>query len=134
MGAVTPTGGMYILVRAAALTGKESRQFLQHLLRYVAERLLVIWDGASIHWATNVKSFLANGGAKAIYLEPLPSYAPESNPVEGVWDHLKYMELRNLWCGDLPHLSTELTRAIRRLRAKPYLIRASFAGAGLNLQ
>jgi len=64
------------------LTGKESRQFLQHLRRHVAERLLVIWDGASIHWATAVKSFLANDGAKAIHLEPLPSYAPELNPDE----------------------------------------------------
>jgi len=89
MGAVTPTGGLYTLVREAALTGKESRQFLQHLRRHVAERLLVIWDGASIHWATAVKSFLAKGGAKAIHWEPLPSYAPKLNPVEGIWDHLK---------------------------------------------
>lgn len=54
--------------------------------------------------------------------------------LEGVWDHLKYVELRNLCCGDLPHLSTELTLAIRRLRTKPHLIRACFAGAGLSLQ
>ena len=134
MGAVTSTGGLYTLVREAALTGKESGQFLQHLRRHVAERLLVIWDGASIHWATEVKSFLAKDGAKAIHLEPLPSYAPELNPVEGVWEHLKYVELRNLCCWNLPHLSTELTLAIRRLRTKPHLIRACFAGAGLSLR
>jgi transposase len=133
MGAVTPMGGLYTLVREAALTGKESGHFLQHLRRHVAERLLVIWDGASIHWATEVKSFLAHGGATAIHLEPLPSYAPELNPVEGVWEHLKYVELRNLCCWDLPHLSTELTLAIRRLRTKPHLIQACFAGAGLSL-
>jgi transposase len=40
--------------------------------------------------------------------EPLPSYAPELNPVAGVWEHLKYVELRNLCCGDLPQLSTDL--------------------------
>src|SRR6201987_151091 len=134
MGAVTSTGGLYTLVREAALTGKESGQFLQHLRRHVAERLLVIWDGASIHWATEVKSFLAKDGAKAIHLEPLPSYVPELNPVEGVWEHLKYVELRNLCCWNLPHLSTELTLAIRRLRSKPHLIRACFAGAGLSLR
>jgi hypothetical protein len=60
--------------------------------------------------------------------------APELNPVEGVWDHLKYVELRNFCCWDLPHLNTELTLAIRRLRTKPHLIRACFAGAGLSLQ
>ena len=130
MGAVTPTGGSYTLVREAALTGKESGQFLRH----VADQLLVIWDGASIHWATAVKSFLTKGGAKAVHLEPLPSYAPELNPVEGVWDHLKCVELRNLCYWDLPHLNTELTLAIRRLRTKPHLIRACFAGAGLSLQ
>jgi transposase len=134
MGAITPAGHLYTLVRQTALTGQESQVFLKHLLRHVAEKLLVVWDGASIHWATEVKTFLANGAAKAIHLEPLPGYAPELNPVEGIWALLKYVELRNLCCQHLGHLATELTLAIRRLRTKPHLVHACFAGAGLSLQ
>ncbi len=134
MGAITPEGGLYTLVRETALSGQESQLFLQHLLRHVAEKLLVIWDGSSIHRASEVKTFLANGGAKAIHLEPLPGYAPDLNPVEGVWELLKYGELRNRCCWDLSHLVTELGLAIRRLRSKPHVIQACFAGAGLPLQ
>jgi transposase len=134
MGALTPTGQLYTLVREKALSGQESQMFLQHLLRHVAEKLLVIWDGASIHWASEVKTFLADGGARAIHLAALPSYAPDLNPVEGVWDLLKYGELRNLCCWDLSHLAIELSLAIRRLRTKPQLLQACFAGAGLPLQ
>jgi len=134
MGAITPRGDLYTLVRETALSGQESQLFLKHLLRHVAEKLLVIWDGSSIHWANEVKTSLANGGAKAIHLEPLPGYAPDLNPVEGVWDLLKYIELRNRCCWDLSHLATELARAIRRLRTKPHVIQSCFAGAGLPLQ
>lgn len=134
MGAITPSGQLYTLVRQTALSGQESQMFLKHLLRHVAEKLLVIWDGSSIHWATEVKTFLADGGAKAIHLEPLPGYAPDLNPVEGIWDLLKYVELRNLCCQHLSHLTMELGLAIRRLRTKPRLVQACFAGAGLPLQ
>jgi len=94
----------------------------------------VIWDGSSIHWATEVRTFLATGGVKAIHLEPLPGYAPELNPVEGIWHQLKYVDLRNLCCPHLFSLATELELAIRRLRTKPHLIQACFVGAGLPLQ
>ena len=133
LGAITPGGQLFTGVRPTALTGQESQVFLQHLLRHVAEKLLVIWDGSSIHWATEVKMCLANGGAKAIHLEPLPSSAPDLNPVEGIGDLLKYVELRNLWCGTLEHLGAELGLAVRRLRGKPHLIQACFAGAGLAI-
>jgi transposase len=80
-----------------------------------------------------VKTFLAHGGAPAIHLEPLPAYAPELNPVEGVWNLLKFVEMRNLCCVDLSHLRSELHLAIRRLRGKPHLIQGCFAGAGLKI-
>ena len=133
MGAVTPRGQLYTLGRRTAVSGQESGLLLKHLLPHIAEKLLVIWDGASLHWATEVKPFLANGGAKGIHWEPLPGYAPELNPGEGIWNPLKDVELRNLCCPPLSSLTTELELAIRRLRSKPHLIQACFAGAGLPL-
>ena len=53
----------------------------------------MIWDGASIHRSDEVKAFLANGWAKKIHLEQFSAYAPELNPNEGVWQHLKHVEL-----------------------------------------
>jgi transposase len=95
--------------------------------------LLAVWDGSPIHRSKEIKAFLAGGGSQFVHLERLPAYAPELNPDEGVWQHLKHVELRNLCCRDLDHLSTELSLAVRRLREKPSLIQSFFAGAGLDI-
>jgi transposase len=112
---------------------RESVLFLRHLRCYVADRLLVIWDGSPIHRSNAVKSYLANGGAPAIHLERLPAYAPDLNPDEGVWQHLKRVEMRNLCCADLDDLHHELRLAISRLRQKPQLIQSFFARVGLDI-
>jgi hypothetical protein len=67
------------------------------------------------------------------HLERFPAYAPELNPDEGVWQHLKHLELRNVCCINFAHLRIELDLAIRRLRRRSDLIRSFFAGAELNL-
>jgi transposase len=101
MGAVTPQGKVYTLVRHHALNGMHSIAFLGHLLRTAAERLLVIWDGSPIHRRTEVQASVAEVGVRKIHLEPLPPDAPDLNPVEWMWQHLKHVELRNLACMDL---------------------------------
>lgn len=133
MSAITPRGKLFSLMRDEALTSKESLWFLKHLHRQLGRKLLVIWDGAAIHRNQRVRQFLAEGGAPGIHLERLPAYAPDLNPTEGIWGLLKQREMRNLCCRDLEHLEQELRLAIARLRGRPPLIRACFAGAGLRL-
>ena len=43
-----------------------------------------------------LKAFLAQGAARRIHFEQLPSYAPEMNPDEGIWQYLKRYELGNV--------------------------------------
>jgi len=54
-------------------------------------------------------------------------------PVEGVWQQLKNVELRKVWCEDLSHLASALPLALRRLRRKPEILQSFFAEAGLDL-
>ena len=50
-------------------------------------------------------------------LEQLPGYdAPELNPDEGIWKHLKYVELKNVCCRSLSELRSELRKAKERLK------------------
>jgi transposase len=133
MGGVTPRGKVYTLVRQEALNGLDSIAFLRHLLRQIRGRLLVIWDGSPIHRRAEVKEFLAGPRGKKVWLEALPPYAPDLNPVEWAWQHLKHVELRNLSCLDLEQLHEEFHLALGRLRQKPHLVRSFFAGAGLKL-
>ena len=130
---ITPHGWLFTMTRYDALNGLDSVHFLKHLLSQTDRKLLVIWDGSRIHRNEQVKSFLSNGASKKIHLERLPAYAPDLNPDEGVWKHLKYVELRNTCCLDLMNLHQKLSLAILRLRRKPYLIQSFFFQAGLNL-
>jgi transposase len=117
---ITPQGQLLVQMQDDAFTGATVVCFLQHLVRWLGSTLLIIWDGAPIHYAHEVTAFVAAG---SIRLEPLPGYAPDLNPDEGVWDHLKQVELRNVTCHDQQELRTEVRRAIARLRNKPALIR-----------
>jgi transposase len=133
MGGLTPQGKIYTLVRQESLDGFNTIDFLVHLLRVVAEPLLVVWDNSPIHRRQEIKEFLAAGAARCIHIEPLPTYAPELNPVEWLWGHCKEVEMPNLACLDLEQLHMELHLALGRIRQKPRLAHSFFEGAGLSL-
>ena len=128
--AITPDGRLFTHVQERAFRGPAVVDFLRQLLRQIPGKLLVIWDGASIHHCQAVKTFLAAGAAKRLHLERLPAYAPDLNPDEGVWSLLKRGELKNRCCHDLAELRWELGLAIRRLRRRPQTLTACFRHCG----
>jgi transposase len=134
MGAMTPEGKVYTLVRQESLNGLHTIEFLMHLRRVASPRLLVIWDSSPIHRRQEVLEFVA-GTEGRIWVVPLPAYAPDLNPWdEGGWHHLKQVEMRNLVCRDLEELHEQFHLAVGRLRHKPHLVRSFFAQAGLTLE
>jgi transposase len=86
IGALTPEGRLFMQTQERSYKGPDVVGFLRLLLREIPGQLLIIWDGSPIHRSQAVKDFLASGAAARIYLERLPSYAPEFNPQEGVWN------------------------------------------------
>jgi transposase len=133
IGALTATGRFVCHVREASLRGPDVVRFLRHLLRRVPGKLLGIWDGATIHRNQTVRAFLAAGAAARLHLEPLPGYAPDLNPAEGIWRYLKRVELRNLCCPTLWDLKAEWRLALARLRHKPQILRSCIRHAGYSL-
>jgi transposase len=129
--ALSPEGKLYFHCQDQAINSADVIAFLEHLLREVPGRLLIFWDGAPIHRGHLIKEFLANGAAYRIHLERLPAYAPELNPGEGLWGHLKGVELRNVCCFSIPHLRRELRDAVKRVRRKLRIIQGFFRGAKL---
>lgn len=122
--AITPQGKLYIMIQDRAFKGPDIVRFLRHLLRHVPGKLLIIWDGLPAHHGQVVKDFLRQGAARRIHLERLPGYAPDLNPVEGIFHYLKYVELGNLCCQNLLMLHDELRKAVSRLRHKTHVILA----------
>jgi transposase len=122
MSGITLEGKLLMIEQERAFKGEEVVCFLKHALRQIAGKLLVIWDGSPIHRAKVIKEFLVGGAAARLQLEQLPGYAPELNPDEGIWKHLKYVELKNVCCRSLSELRVELRKAKERLRHKKHVI------------
>ncbi len=114
---ITPDGHLFLQVRPASYDAAAVVGFLRVLLRKISGKIVVIWDGAPIHRGHEIKNFLKKGAARRLHLEQLPGYAPDLNPDEGIWNYLKRVELGNVCCANLDHLSTALIRGRRALTA-----------------
>lgn len=118
-------------IHAGSIKSQQVVEFLKALQRHLkGARLLVIWDGAPIHRSRVVSEFIASthGG---IVVERLPAYAPELNPVEYMWAHLKEHEIGNLIVREAWQLSQQATAALRRMRRRPRILTACFTQAEL---
>lgn len=73
------------------------------------------------------------GTGGRLVLERLPAYAPELNPVECLWGHLKEHELSNLLVRHAHGLGHHATAALRRFRRRPRISTACWKQASLNL-
>jgi transposase len=122
MSGITLEGKLLMIEQDRAFKGPDVVRFLKHALSQIPGKLLVIWDGSPIHRSKAVKEFLAQGAASRVRLEQLPAYAPDLNPDEGVFKHLKCVELKNLCCHNIAELRTELHKAKERLRHKIHVI------------
>jgi transposase len=129
--AISAEGKLYFHSQDHPLNSDDVVGFLEHLLREVPGRMVLVWDGAPIHRSQVIRDFLANGAAQRLHLERLPAYAPELNPGEGLWQQLKGGELRNVCGFNIPHLRWELRDAVKRVRRRPRLITSFFQGAKL---
>ncbi len=118
MSGITLEGRLLMIEQDRAFKGPDVVRFLKHALSQIPGKLLIVWDGSPIHRSKAVKEFLAQGAASRVRLEQLPAYAPELNPDEGVFKHLKCVELKNLCCQNIAELRTELRKAKERLRHK----------------
>lgn len=115
--------GLYFANRIDGYFGAvEVVGFLRDVLRALPGNVLVVWDGGSNHKGPIVRPFLARN--RRLWLEPLPPYAPELNPVEQVWSWLKYGQLANFVPDDLIALDNKILDRLIHLRCDHKLLRA----------
>jgi transposase len=80
----------------------DTRQFIRMLDGLGHQPVTVIWDSLGAHHAGDLHAWAAT--QPWLELEFLPSYAPELDPVEGLWANLKGRELANRCCADRKEL------------------------------
>ena len=99
----------YFQFHPGSIKSPQVIEFLKHLQRHVSGKLLILWDGAPIHRSRLVQDYVASTRGR-ITIERLPAYAPELNPVEELWNYLKYDELPNF----APRDVTQLDRGVNK--------------------
>jgi transposase len=120
----------YFRLHPGSIRSEQVVEFLKHLQRHLRRRLLILWDGAPIHRSRLVREYLSSTKGR-ILAEALPPYAPELNPVEYMWAHLKNHQIANLITTQAWELSFEATAALRRMRRRPSIIAACYSQAEL---
>ncbi|WP_028649008.1 transposase, partial [Nocardiopsis sp. CNT312] len=66
-------------------------------------------------------------------VEQLPGYAPDLNPVEGVWSAMR-SGLANLVPGGIDQLAALIRARLRPMQYRPELLEGCLAGTGLSLE
>lgn len=121
--------GLYFTVHEKNITAEEVEVFLRQVQRTLGRKLIVVMD----RWAVHRKAAKALFGDQRFWVEWLPPYAPELNPVEHVWNHTKYGDLANYIPDDVLDLELELKWSIDQTRTRPKLLRSFFHAANLTL-
>jgi transposase len=111
------------------VTNVRAAEFLRGLLRQLRGRVIVVWDGGNMHKGPPIRKLLAD--FPRLELRSLPPYAPELNPVEHLWQHLKWVRFVNFAALDLRQLDAAVRRHLHRIKRRPKKLRSFLAAADL---
>ena len=86
--AISPEGELRWMEVEGRMNAERFIDFLRALIRGRKKPVYLIVDGHSAHTAKAVREFVENN-RRRLKLFVLPSYSPQLNPDELVWNHLK---------------------------------------------
>jgi len=118
--AVSARGDCRFMVHEGTVTATVFREFLKRLLVGAKRPIYLVVDGHPIHKAKLITDFVAQsqGQLKLFYLPP---YAPQLNPDEQVWAHVKARVSKRL-PKSKDELKSMLIGALRRLQKLPEIV------------
>ena len=122
--AVSPRGEFRFMIHEGSVTATTFKEFLTRLMVGASKPIFLIVDGHPIHKSKLVKDYVAslNGQLTLFYLPP---YAPQLNPDEQVWAHVKRQVSRQL-VQSLDDMKSLALGALRRIQKLPDLVKSFF--------
>jgi transposase len=93
--------------------------------------LLLVWDNLNHHVSAVMRAFVNDHDWLTVV--QLPAYAPELNPTEGVWSHLK-RGLGNLAACGIDQLAAIVRSRLKSIQYRPGLIDAFIQETGLAME
>ncbi|MFH8621044.1 transposase [Streptomyces vietnamensis] len=94
--------------------------------------IVLLWDNLNVHKAADLQKFAeARDWLTICYLPP---YAPDLNPVEGIWFLLRRGWLSNVASSTPEHLVQRIRRGLRHVQYRSELIDGCLAETGLTIR
>jgi putative transposase len=93
--------------------------------------IVVIWDNLNTHRSAAMRELIA--ARDWLRVIRLPAYAPDLNPVEHVWSHIK-RGLGNLLVWGVDELVAVVKNRLKRVQYRPELLDAFLAHTRLSLE
>ena len=121
----------HFVVQDRNVRTRDVMRYLRQLYRLHRRPLVVVLDRLNVHRAAVRK--LHERGAAWHDVEWLPAYAPDLNPVEALWSHVKYSALANFTPDDVDHLCDAVITAVGDVHFRPPLMQSFFQAAKLSL-
>jgi transposase len=115
----------------AYINNEGTADFLRHLLRHLRGKVIVVWDNGPVHKGEPIRQVLRD--YPRLSIEWLPPYAPELNPVEQLWNHIKYGKLANFTTTDAWALDDVVTELLIEAKFEPARLGSFYAGTPLRL-
>lgn len=109
------------IYRGKTIASDEIIEFLRQILFHTDGDVIVIWDNLKAHRSKKVKKFVERSTRLEITF--LPSYSPDMNPDEGVWNWSKTKDLVNACSPSTDHLIHLVRGSLRRIQRRPQLRR-----------
>ena len=121
----------YFRLYKGAVRSAQVIEFVQALRRHIPGPLLIVWDRLSAHRSKLTRRFISDQGNR-LWVEYLPAYAPELNPVEYIWAYWKQHSLPNVCPKDYWALHATARKTLKRMRRRPRLITSFWKQAELS--
>jgi len=86
--------------------------------RYPKEKLVVVLDNAGWHLGNKLRI------SKNMRLLSLPSYSPELNPMENIWDEIREKYFHNRIFKDIDHMEQHLLGALQAIEKSPHITKS----------
>jgi transposase len=125
LSAITATGWLRFSIHDGKINADRYIEFLEQLLAGRSRPLIVIVDRAPFHRAKKVRDFVrAHRTQIRVYF--LPSYSPELNPDEQVWNLLKSKMIGKTTVKNKPELKRKIESALGSIQQRVDLVKSFF--------
>ncbi|MEU0041384.1 transposase [Streptomyces sp. NPDC006333] len=93
--------------------------------------IVLIWDNLNVHKDNRMRAFIDSTDWITVYY--LPPYAPDLNPVEGIWSLLRRSSQANTAFTDPEHLIRALRHGLRQIQCRSDIIDGCLTETRLKL-